>query len=47
MNLPNSWFDYFIREAADRLKNEEFKEIWNAEQIAYANGLLEEVAAAA
>jgi hypothetical protein len=33
--LPNSWFDYFIREAAERLKNEDaFAAIWNAEQIA-------------
>jgi hypothetical protein len=45
-NLPNSWFDYFIREAAERLKNEDaFAAIWNAEQIAYATELLREVTA--
>jgi hypothetical protein len=45
-NVENSWFDYFIREAADLLKNEPaFEAIWNGEQVAYANSLLEEVAA--
>lgn len=45
-NVANSWFDYFIREAADRLKNEQaFEAIWNAEQVAYANTLLREVTA--
>jgi hypothetical protein len=43
-NVENSWFDYFMREAADRLKNEQpFEAIWNAEQVAYARSLLEEV----
>jgi hypothetical protein len=45
-NVPNSWFDYFIREAADRLKNEDaFAAIWNAEQVAYATELLRDVTA--
>ena len=45
-NVENSWFDYFIREAADRLKNEDaFAAIWNAEQVAYATELLREVTA--
>jgi hypothetical protein len=43
-NVENSWFDYFMREAADRLKNEQaFEAIWNAEQVAYARSLLEEI----
>ncbi len=35
-NVPDSWFDLFIRAAAERLKNEHpFEAIWNAEQVAY------------
>ena len=31
--FPNSWFDLFLRDAADRLKDEHaFEAIWNAEQ---------------
>ena len=40
-NLQQSWFDYFMRDAADRLKNEHaFEAIWNAEQVAYVRSLL-------
>jgi tetratricopeptide (TPR) repeat protein len=45
-NVENSWFDYFMREAADRLKKENaFAAIWNAEQVSFANGLLRELTA--
>ena len=45
--MPDGWFDLFLRDAADRIKNAEskdggaFEKIWNAEQTAIIKAIVQ------